>query len=113
MNVSSDTRGDAGPAARQQTTRRGFLRVMGRALGLAAIGAFLLRTGLRPAAGGGEDRFSRLCRRCPVLPGCSAPRALAVRDTAALGGRTGGSVPPGARPLCYAGSPGAPRRRQG
>ena len=103
MNPPAAARGEL-------VSRRGFLRALGRGIGFAALGALLLRIGLRPRGGARGVRGSARCRRCPVLARCSAPQALAARDANAAGRE---APAPDARPLCAKGPPSVRPTRRG
>ena len=88
------------PGNRNGTTRRAFLRALGRLTGVLTLGAVTLAATRRPGgAAGARSRAVRCCGRCPALSRCSSPEGLMARDV--LGVRPagpGGPAPGGERP---------------
>lgn len=66
---------------RPEKTRREFLHAMSRSAALAALGGIAAVVGLRHNRFAPEDgALQARCERCQVLPICSRPEALHVRD---------------------------------
>ena len=69
----------------QELTRRGFFVRLGRAAGLAALGAIVARLSGRSPEAATSRHGPQLCRRCPVLAGCSYPEADRTRRNLGAG----------------------------
>ena len=66
---------------KNETSRRSFLRTVGRGVGLAALGGLAWATGFRRGNPDAPAKSLRSrCGRCSVLSVCSRPDALQVRD---------------------------------
>ncbi len=70
---------------KSETSRRSFLRTVGRGVGVAALGGLAWAVGFRTGNRGARVKSTRSrCGRCVALSLCSRPDALQVRDVLGL-----------------------------